>query len=273
MVVSCVSQHPEEEASLHRELAWVLSEEVPRTVSQLSAAVLECSSKLPPLQAQAGAPSTPQQQQQLSTDKFLLSSGESVKVVVSLSGDSITAADINLKLARPHSKDAYHNTSVREEVPWVLQQVQDCSNFLHKVSELLSTRGKDTFSRRAEVEHLMGQVVQLLSGARSALVLPKKRSLEELVGSKNVKSLVPALPREVAVSFYIQAYRLVFAVYHMVTDKGVSRFDRYEASCVVPWVNEVLLLLTVALQTAQQLRDKLEVFKQYNLKEQEPVTQ
>ena len=60
-----------------------------------------------------------------------------------------------------------------------------------------------------------------------------------------------------------QSWKLIFAVYHMVTDKGVSRFDRYQAECVVPWVNDVLLLLTVSLQTAQQLRDKLEIFKQY----------
>ena len=71
---------------------------------------------------------------------------------------------------------------------------------------------------------------------------------EDLVNSKNVKSLVPPLPREVAVSFYLQSWKLIFAVYHMVTDKGVSRFDRYQAECVVPWVNDVLLLLTVALQ-------------------------
>ena len=32
---------------------------------------------------------------------------------------------------------------------------------------------------------------------------------------------------------------------------------------MVPWVKDVLLLLTVSLQTAQQLRDKLEMFKQY----------
>ena len=56
-----------------------------------------------------------------------------------------------------------------------------------------------------------------------ALVVPKKRTLEELVNSKNVKSLVPPLPREVAVSFYLQSWKLIFAVYHMVTDKGVSR--------------------------------------------------
>jgi hypothetical protein len=36
---------------------------------------------------------------------------------------------------------------------------------------------------------------------------------------------VPPLPREVAVSFYLQSWKLVFAVYHMVTDKGISRSE------------------------------------------------
>ena len=94
----------------------------------------------------------------------------------------------------------------------------------------------------------LNTVMGSLLRARQALVVPKKRTLEDLVNSKNVKSLVPPLPREVAVSFYLQSWKLIFAVYHMVTDKGVSRFDRYQAECVVPWVNDVLLLLTVALQ-------------------------
>ena len=99
-----------------------------------------------------------------------------------------------------------------------------------------------------QVNAFLNTVMGSLLRARQALVVPKKRTLEDLVNSKNVKSLVPPLPREVAVSFYLQSWKLIFAVYHMVTDKGVSRFDRYQAECVVPWVNDVLLLLTVALQ-------------------------
>ena len=41
------------------------------------------------------------------------------------------------------------------------------------------------------------------------------------------------------------------------------RFDRYQTECVIPWVNDVLLLLTVALQAGQQLRDKLDILAQY----------
>merc|ERR1712098_299966 len=197
------------------------------------------------------------------SDKFVLSSGDNVKVIVTLTGDSISSADINLKLPRPHSKDAYHNTAVREDVPWMLQQIQDAANFLQRVGEMLQERGEDQFQSSAEVTYFLTQLINSLQGSRNALVVPKKRSLEDLVNSKNVKSLVPALPREVAVSFYLQSFKLIFAVYHMVTDKGVSRFDRYQAECVVPWVNDVLLLLTVSLQTAQQLKDKLDIFKQY----------
>jgi hypothetical protein len=130
-------------------------------------------------------------------------------------------------------------------------QVQDAANHLHMASESLQPQqqGEErTFSSAAEVTALLSTVMGSLLRARQALVVPKKRTLEDLVNSKNVKSLVPPLPREVAVSFYLQSWKLIFAVYHMVTDKGVSRFDRYQAECVVPWVNDVLLLLTVALQ-------------------------
>ena len=80
------------------------------------------------------------------------------------------------------------------------------------------------FHSADEVSHFLSEVMSSLLRARQALVVPKKRTLEELVNSKNVKSLVPPLPREVAVSFYLQSWKLIFAVYHMVTDKGVSRY-------------------------------------------------
>ena len=158
------------------------------------------------------------------SDKFVLASGDQVKVIVTLSGDAISGADINLKLPRPHTKDAYHNTTVREDLPWKLQQVQDAANHLQLVMEQLSTLPEQhKFSSADEVSHFLSSIMESLLRARQALVVPKKRTLEELVNSKNVKSLVPPLPREVAVSFYLQSWKLIFAVYHMVTDKGVSR--------------------------------------------------
>jgi len=77
------------------------------------------------------------------------------------------------------------------------------------------------------------------------------------------KNLTPPIPHELALSFYLQGWKLIFAVYHIINDKGVSKFNRYQAECPVPWINEVLLLLTVGLQTAQQIKDKVNVFTQY----------
>jgi hypothetical protein len=71
------------------------------------------------------------------------------------------------------------------------------------------------------------------------------------------KTLSPPIPTELALSFYLQGWKLIFAVYHIINDKGVSKFNRYQAECAVPWINEVLLLLTVGLQTVQQLKDKV----------------
>lgn len=71
------------------------------------------------------------------------------------------------------------------------------------------------------------------------------------------KALQPPLPPELALSFYLQGYKLVFGVYHIITDKGTSKFNRYQAECVIPWINEVLVMLTVSMQMVQQLRDKV----------------
>lgn len=42
------------------------------------------------------------------------------------------------------------------------------------------------------------------------------------------------------------------------------KFEKKKAECSVPWLNEVLVLLTVALQLCQQLKDKVRL-KHFNL--------
>ena len=73
------------------------------------------------------------------------------------------------------------------------------------------------------------------------------------------KGLQPPIPNELVMSFYLSGWKLILAVYHIVVDPktNVSKFNRYQAECVIPWANDVLLLLTVALQAAQQMKDKV----------------
>lgn len=71
------------------------------------------------------------------------------------------------------------------------------------------------------------------------------------------KSLSPNLPDDLAISFYLQSHKLIFAVYQLTNIQGTMKFDSYQAECSVPWLNEVLILFTVALQLCQQLKDKV----------------
>lgn len=73
------------------------------------------------------------------------------------------------------------------------------------------------------------------------------------------KSLQPNLPEDLAISFYIQSHKLVFAVYQLSNVQGTMKFDSHQAECSVPWLNEALVLLTVALQLCQQLKDKVNI--------------
>ncbi|CAB0002174.1 unnamed protein product, partial [Nesidiocoris tenuis] len=71
------------------------------------------------------------------------------------------------------------------------------------------------------------------------------------------KSLSPVLPEDLALSFYIQSHKLVFAVYQLSSTHGTMKYECHQSEASVPWLNEVLVLFTVALQLCQQLKDKL----------------
>ncbi|KAK8769103.1 hypothetical protein V5799_014432, partial [Amblyomma americanum] len=78
------------------------------------------------------------------------------------------------------------------------------------------------------------------------------------------KSLQPPLPQDMAASFYVQSHKLIFAVYLVQKDShGQPKFDAIQAEASVPWLSEVLVLFTIALQLCQQLKDKVGVFYQY----------
>ncbi len=107
---------------------------------------------------------------------------------MTLSGDCISHADIALKLPRPGAKDLYHNTQVREDAPWRLQQVQDAANHLQMaVTELAAVASDSQFrGGAAEVDDFLGRVQSCLQRSRAALVNPRKRTLEELHASRQV---------------------------------------------------------------------------------------
>lgn len=111
--------------------------------------------------------------------------------------------------------------------------------------------------------HILKLILNALQRGRTALVLPRKKPIDELMKSRNMKSLSPNLPEDLAISFYIQSHKLIFAAYQLTNVQGTMKFEKWQAECSVPWLNEVLVLFTVALQLCQQLKDKVQVFSQY----------
>jgi len=250
--------------SLENEFHWVLKSEVPQVLKSLETALSKCMSKFPMSMAHGS------QERKGDHEKFVLNTPstaptDQVKVVVTLSGDVISHADINLKLPRPAvGKDLYSNTSIREDAPWQLQQVQDSVNHLSQALALIRN-SKSDYRSSTELCNFLDRLMASLTRSRNSLVNPKKKTLDELRNSRQVKGLQPPIPNELVLSFYLSGWKLILAVYHIVVDPktNVSKFNRYQAECVIPWVNDVLLLLTVALQATQQIKDKIKVFSQY----------
>ena len=104
----------------------------------------------------------------------------------------------------------------------------------------------------------INNVMSSLQKGRNSLIVPKKRTIEELQKSRNMvnlyinfdeclnvafiffnfffknfiqKSIQPALPNDIAISFYVQSHKLICAVYHMWKDHhGQQKYDTLSVS-------------------------------------------
>lgn len=269
-----MSEIEDEVVSLHQEFDWLLQEEVTVILEQLQSIVIECARRFPNTwNPTHGVESL------VKSEKFLLtnsspSSGQpttdQIQAVVTLVGDNISHADIHLKLHK-HSIPS-HRTLVQNDCQWKLQQIQDAGNHLSLALQTLSSlptlhpNRKLDFGSAEEVVHVVNNLMGCLQRGRACLLIPKKRTITELQHSRNMKSLQPPLPGDLALSFYVQSHKLVFAVYHILSKEatqGPLKFDVFQAESSVPWLSEAIVLFTVSLQLCQQLKDKVAVFSQY----------
>ncbi|XP_053684699.1 protein rogdi isoform X2 [Sabethes cyaneus] len=244
----------EEAVNLQVEFEWVLREEVHSVLKQLHAILVECAHRFPvPLYGNEGK----------KQDKFVLTAApEQLKCVVTLTGDSITHADINFKVQRQQQQT--QRTTITQDYPWKIQQVQDAANHLQQaINHIDNVDSSYNFKTSDEVLHILGNILGALQRGRTSLVVPRKKPIDELMKSRNMKALSPNLPEDLAISFYIQSHKLIFVAYQLTNFQGTMKFDSCQAECSVPWLNEVLVLFTVALQLCQQLKDKISVFSQY----------
>lgn len=171
-----------------------------------------------------------------------------------------TPQDISFRVQR--QQNVIQRTSITQDFPWKLQQVQDAANHLQQaINHIDNVDANYVFKSSDEVLHILSNILGALQRGRTSLVVPKKKPIDELMKSRNMKSLSPNLPEDLALSFYIQSHKLIFATYQLTNNQGQMKFESTQAECSVPWLNEVLVLFTVSLTLCQQLKDKVSCWK------------
>lgn len=157
-------------------------------------------------------------------------------------------------------QNVIQRTSITQDFPWKIQQVQDAANHLQQaINHIDNVDANYQFKSSEEVLHILSNILNALQRGRTSLLVPKKKPIDELMKSRNMKSLSPNLPEDLAISFYIQSHKLIFAAYQLTNNQGTMKFESTQAETSVPWLNEVLVLFTVALTLCQQLKDKVSV--------------
>ncbi|XP_029432197.1 protein rogdi homolog isoform X1 [Rhinatrema bivittatum] len=267
---------------LEEEFKWLLREEVHVVLKQLQDILKEASRRFTlPMGTAEG---------QIKQENFVLGSStmDQVKGVLTLQGDALCQADVNLKM--PRTNQLLH-FAFREDKQWKMQQIQDARNHVNQAIYLLANRDENyQFQTGAEVLKLMDAVMLQLTRARNRLTTPASLTLPEIASSSLTKMFTPTLPGDILVNFYINLNKLCLLVYqlHALQPNSTKNFrpagssvlhnpgsmfehnsQRFEVShvqkveCVVPWLNDALLFFTVALQLCQQLKDKISVFSSY----------
>ncbi|XP_026870476.1 protein rogdi homolog [Electrophorus electricus] len=271
-----------ERAVLEEEFNWLLKEEVHAVLKQLQDILKEAARRF--------SVATPGFEGQLKQENFILGSStmDQVKGVLTMQGEALTQADINIKVAK--SNQPLH-FAFRDDKQWKLQQVQDARNHVTQALQLLSSRDESYhFKTGAEVNKLMDAVMLQLIRARNRLTTPATMTLPELASSGLMKMFNPALPGDLMLNLYINLSKLCLTVYQLhvlqpnttknfkpaggsvlhnpgaMFELGSSKFEVshvHTVECVVPWLNDTLVFFTISLQLCQQLKDKISVFSSF----------
>lgn len=95
---------------------------------------------------------------------------------------------MTLKLHK-HPNVVYH-TTISQDSPWRLQQVQDSANYIRMALSHLSVIPRPpNYNTAQEVLYNLDYVLDKINRARNTLAIPKKRTIDELMNSKNMVNI------------------------------------------------------------------------------------
>ncbi len=132
----------------------------------------------------------PEVESHVRLEKYLMAtstqtSQDQLKCMLSITGDSITAADMTLKLHK-HPNVVYH-TTIGADSPWKLQQIQDSANYLRMALVSLSSIPEDLqYASAEQVLTDLDHALDKINRACSTLAVPRKRTIDVLMNSKNM---------------------------------------------------------------------------------------
>uniref|UniRef100_A0A2I2ZGX4 Protein rogdi homolog n=1 Tax=Gorilla gorilla gorilla TaxID=9595 RepID=A0A2I2ZGX4_GORGO len=196
-----------ERAVLEEEFRWLLHDEVHAVLKQLQDILKEASLRFTLPGSGTEGPAK--------QENFILGScgTDQVKGVLTLQGDALSQADVNLKM--PRNNQLLH-FAFREDKQWKLQQIQDARNHVSQAIYLLTSRDQSyQFKTGAEVLKLMDAVMLQLTRARNRLTTPATLTLPEIAASGLTRMFAPALPSDLLVNVYINLNKLCLTVYQL----------------------------------------------------------
>lgn len=78
-------------------------------------------------------------------------------------------------------------TSIQNDHPWKLQQIQDAANHLQQAIAHIDNVDKQySFKTSDEVMHILGNILGCLQRSRTSLIVPKKKAIDDLIKSRNM---------------------------------------------------------------------------------------
>lgn len=122
-------------------------------------------------------------------EKYSLTSPtDNIKCNVLLSGDTIVFGEISFKIQR--HQNVIYRTTITHDNPWKLQQIQDAGNHLQQALRHINNIDDGyNFTSSEEVLHILGKILGALQRGRTSLIVPRKRTIDDLMKSRNMVSV------------------------------------------------------------------------------------
>lgn len=81
-------------------------------------------------------------------------------------------------------------TSIQNDHPWKLQQIQDAANHLQQaIAHIDNVDRNYLFKTSEEVLHILANILGCLQRSRSSLIVPKKKTIDDLMRSRNMVNI------------------------------------------------------------------------------------